>query len=83
MFHELFSVDEHERVHVAAGDEPGCEHGFSEGGCGREHAGIVGEHRLGRLSLAVPQVPMKLHVQRRSDLPEIPECERDPVGREQ
>ena len=40
-------MNQDQSIHSAGGDQVGGKHGFSEGGGGREHAGIVSEHSGG------------------------------------
>ena len=46
---QLATMDEHERIHAAFGDQPCGDDGLSERGRGRQDAGVVREHVLGRL----------------------------------
>ena len=50
-------MNEDEGIHAALGDQPGSQHGFPESGGGREHAGIVPQHRDGGSFLVVAQGP--------------------------
>lgn len=61
---ELASVDEHERVHPASGDQPSGDHRLAErGGC-CQHTRVVRHHRLGSGHLLGPQFARERHVHR-------------------
>ena len=64
LFQQLPAMDENQRIDAALGDQPCGDDGFSEGGRGGEHAGVVGQHGLGGDLLLGLQLAVETHIQR-------------------
>ena len=59
LFQQLSSVDEYQRAHSALRNQPGGDHGLTESGGGRQHAGVVGQQCRRRRLLFRPQITVK------------------------
>ena len=64
LFEQLPAMHEDQRIRLPLGDQPRPYHGLSEGGGGREHAGIMLEHGLGGRFLLRSQFAVKRQAQR-------------------
>ena len=56
-------MHEHERVDAPLCDEPRCDNRLAKRRRGRQHAGIVRQHRLRRRLLIRPEFALEGHVQ--------------------
>ena len=56
-------MNQHERVHAAPGDEPRGDDGLAKGGCGRQHAGLMTQHRVRCGFLLSSKLALKLDLQ--------------------
>ena len=61
---QLTPMHEHERADAALGDQPGGDHRLAKRRRGRQHAGLVRQHRVCRRLLLGPEFAVKGHVER-------------------
>jgi|SRR5881409_1148447 hypothetical protein len=57
-------MDKHERVDTALSDEPRGDDSLAKSGGGRQYASLVAQHCVGCGLLFLPQLALKLHLQR-------------------